>query len=35
VENGILVAYYFSDGSGKELASARIKKILWEELGLI
>ena len=31
-EDGILVAYYFSDGSGKELASARIKRILWEEL---
>ncbi|MBP3605730.1 MAG: exo-alpha-sialidase [Clostridia bacterium] len=34
VEGGLLVAYYFSDGSGKELASARIKKIRWEELGL-
>ena len=35
VEGGLLVAYYYSDGSGKALASARIKKILWEELGLI
>lgn len=35
VEGGLLVAYYYSDRSGKELASARIKKILWEELGLI
>ena len=34
VEDGLLVAYYFSDGTGKELASARIKKILWEELSL-
>lgn len=34
VEDGLLVAYYFSDGSGKELASSRIKKILWEELGI-
>ena len=34
VEGGLLAAYYYSDGTGKELASARIKKILWEELSL-
>ena len=32
VEGGILVAYYYSDGTGKELASGRITKVLYSEL---
>ena len=32
VEDGILVAYYFSNGSGQMLNSARIKKISFNEL---
>jgi len=31
-KDGIIVAYYYSDGSGKELASGRIVKILYSEL---
>ena len=31
-KDGIIVAYYYSDGSGKKLASGRITKILYSEI---
>lgn len=34
LDGGFLVAYYFSNGSGRNLASARITKVKFEEFGI-